>query len=159
MALVAAWTQRPYFGRSTVTSVDTAEAMHVYVQGKLTLEATPALEQAVRLSLVKGLAVVLHLQAVRQMNAAGVGYLLEARRRLLEAGLSLSLAGLSLKMRFLLRAWCVQTLFDEWQPAGAPGALAALESERLQELETVSVIGLSGAAVRWPVCGPWPFAA
>jgi len=28
--------------------VDTAEAMHVYVQGKLTLEATPALEQAVR---------------------------------------------------------------------------------------------------------------
>jgi len=31
--------------------------------------------------------------------------------------------GLSLKMRFLLRAWCVQTLFDEWQPAGAPGAL------------------------------------
>jgi len=36
MALVAAWTQRPYFGRSTVTSVDTAEAMHVYVQGKLT---------------------------------------------------------------------------------------------------------------------------
>jgi hypothetical protein len=49
-------------------------------------------------------------------------------------------------MRFLLRAWCVQTLFDEWQPAGAPGALAALEPERLQELETVSVIGLSGAA-------------
>ncbi|MFP5250007.1 MAG: hypothetical protein ACLGP3_09300, partial [Acidobacteriota bacterium] len=46
----------------------------------------------------------------------GFGALLDVRRDLLEAGLSLSLADLNFKIRFLLHAWCLQPLFDEWQP-------------------------------------------
>ena len=72
---------------------------------------------------------VVHLQAVRQVTAAGFGILMDARRQLLEAGLSLSLAGLSLKMRFLLHAWCVQPLFDEWQPAISRGRPLVPETE------------------------------
>ena len=41
------------------------------------------------------------------------------RRQLLDAGLTLSLADLKLKHRFLLHAWCAQPLFDEWESAGA----------------------------------------
>ena len=51
------------------------------------------------------------------MTAAGFGVLLDARRQLLEAGLSLSLGGLNLRTRFVLYAWRLQPLFDEWQPA------------------------------------------
>ncbi len=60
---------------------------------------------------------VVHLHQVRQVTAAGFGVLLDARRQLLEAGLSLSLGGLNLRTRFVLYAWRLQRLFDEWQPA------------------------------------------
>jgi len=62
-----------------------------------------------------------HLQSVKQVTAAGLGALMDVRRQLLDAGLSLSLAGLNFKLRFLLHAWCAQPLFDEWQPAIAHG--------------------------------------
>jgi hypothetical protein len=64
---------------------------------------------------------VVHLQTARQVTAAGLGILMDARRQLLDNGLSLSLAGLNFKMRLLLHAWCAQPLFDEWQPAIAYG--------------------------------------
>lgn len=129
MALVAAWMQRPYPGKSAVTSVATSEVMHVYAEGKLSAESADELQRATTASIVNGLVMVVHLQAVKLMDAAGLGYLMEARRQLLEAGLSLSLAGLSLKMRFLLHAWCAQPLFDEWQPAIAASRPMAPENE------------------------------
>jgi hypothetical protein len=46
---------------------------------------------------------------------------------LLEAGLSLSLAGLSMKTRFALYAWNLQRLFDEWQPTISRGRPLVVE--------------------------------
>jgi hypothetical protein len=48
---------------------------------------------------------------------------------LLEAGLSLSLAGLNLKTRFVLYAWNLQRLFDEWQPTISRGRPLVAEPE------------------------------
>jgi N-acetylglucosaminyldiphosphoundecaprenol N-acetyl-beta-D-mannosaminyltransferase len=146
MALMAAWTQRPYLGQSTVTSVNTNEVMHVYVHGKLTGETLPALESATAFAVSSGLVMVMHLQAVRQANAVGLGYLMEARRELLEAGLSLSLAGLSLKLRFLLHAWCAQPLFDEWQPTVGVGMLL-----KTPGTEQASSVRLNGEPEALPV--------
>jgi len=117
MTLLAAWMQRPYLGHSHVTTVSTPQVMHVYVHGRLSADTTTALEEAMHASVANGLVMVVHLQAVSQVTSAGLGALMDARRQLLEAGLSLSLAGLNFKMRFLLHAWCAQPLFDEWQPA------------------------------------------
>jgi len=64
---------------------------------------------------------VVHLQGVRQVTAAGLGALMGVRRNLLDAGLTLSLADLKLMHRILLHAWCAQPLFDEWESAGARG--------------------------------------
>jgi anti-anti-sigma regulatory factor len=79
------------------------------------------MQDATTASIVNGLLMVVHLHAVRQVTAAGFGVLLGARRQLLEAGLSLSLAGVSLRTRFTLYAWRLQRLFDEWQPAISRG--------------------------------------
>ena len=129
MALVAAWSQRPYLGPSRVTTAMTPQVMHVYVHGRLDIECVDALQGATTTSIVSGLVMVVHLQRVRQANAAGFGALMDARRQLLEAGLSLSLAGLTFKMRFLLHAWCMQPLFDEWQPAISRGRPLVPEAE------------------------------
>ena len=52
---------------------------------------------------------------------------------MLEAGLSLSLGGLNLRTRFVLYAWRLQQLFDEWQPAISRSR--PLASELLPESE------------------------
>jgi N-acetylglucosaminyldiphosphoundecaprenol N-acetyl-beta-D-mannosaminyltransferase len=119
MALLAAWFQRPYLGPSKVTTASTQEVLHIYLHGKLSAAIAQPLQEATEAAIAGGRVAVMHLQGVRQVSAAGLGLLLEARRQLLEAGLTLSLAGLNLKLRFLLYAWCVQTLFDEWQPVNA----------------------------------------
>jgi N-acetylglucosaminyldiphosphoundecaprenol N-acetyl-beta-D-mannosaminyltransferase len=116
-ALVAAWMQRPYLGPSRLTTAVTPQVLHVYVHGKLSLNVAESITQATSNCIVNGLIMVVHLQNARHISASGLGILMGARRQLLEAGLSLSLAGLSLKTRFLLYAWCLQPLFDEWQPA------------------------------------------
>ena len=129
MALVAAWMQRPYLGQSRVTTSLTPQVMHVYVHGRLGVEVADALQQATTASIINGQVMVVHLQTVKQTTAAGFGVLLGARRQLLEAGLSLSLAGLSFKMRFLLHAWRMQPLFDEWQPTISRGKPLVTETE------------------------------
>ena len=121
LTLVAAWMQRPYLGQSHVTTVNTPQVMHVYVHGRLSADTASSLEEALNASVVNGLVMVVHLQSVKQVTAAGLGALMDVRRQLLDAGLSLSLAGLNFKLRFLLHAWCAQPLFDEWQPAIAHG--------------------------------------
>lgn len=121
LTLLTAWMQRPYLGQSHVTTVSTPQVMHVYVYGRLCADTATSLVEAVHASIANGLVMVVHLQAVRQMTAAGLGALMDVRRQLLEAGLSMSLAGLNFKLRFLLYAWCAQPLFDEWQPAIAHG--------------------------------------
>ena len=121
MTLLAGWMQRPYLGASHVTTVATPQVMHVYVHGKLCGEIAPALLEAATASIASSLVMVVHLPAVKQITAAGLGALMGARRKLLEAGLTLSLAGLNFKQRFLLHAWCAHPLFDEWVPTIAYG--------------------------------------
>jgi hypothetical protein len=66
---------------------------------------------------------------VKQITTSGLGVLMSLRRQLLECGLSLQLAGLNLRQRFLLHAWCAQPLFDDWYPVSAQGRSLALETE------------------------------
>jgi N-acetylglucosaminyldiphosphoundecaprenol N-acetyl-beta-D-mannosaminyltransferase len=127
MALVAAWCQRPYLGQSRVTTAPTPQVMHVNIHGRLGAEIATPMQEATTASIVNGLVMVVHLHSVKQVTAAGLGVLLGARRQLLEAGLSLSLAGLNLKTRFVLYAWNLQRLFDEWQPAISRGRPLAAE--------------------------------
>jgi N-acetylglucosaminyldiphosphoundecaprenol N-acetyl-beta-D-mannosaminyltransferase len=136
--LVAAWMQRPYLGQSHVTMVNTPQVMHVYMHGRLCADTGSSLQEAMNASNASGVVMVVHLQSVRQMTAAGLGALMDARRQLLDAGLSLSLAGLTFKLRLLLHAWCAQPLFDEWQPAIAHGR------SMVQEIEAGARINLTG---------------
>jgi N-acetylglucosaminyldiphosphoundecaprenol N-acetyl-beta-D-mannosaminyltransferase len=129
LTVLSAWTQRPYLGQSCVTKVTTPQVMHVYVHGKLSTGIGAELQEATDASIAKGVVMVVHLQAARQVTAAGLGILMDARRQLLESGLALSLAGLNFKLRFLLHAWCAQPLFDEWQPAIAHGRSLAPRNE------------------------------
>jgi N-acetylglucosaminyldiphosphoundecaprenol N-acetyl-beta-D-mannosaminyltransferase len=117
MALLAAWCQRPYLGQSRLTTSITPQVLHVNIDGRLGAETAAAVQDATTASIVNGLMMVVHLHSVKQVTVAGLGALLGARRQLLEAGLSLSLTGLNLKTRFVLYAWNLQRLFDEWQPA------------------------------------------
>jgi N-acetylglucosaminyldiphosphoundecaprenol N-acetyl-beta-D-mannosaminyltransferase len=117
LTLLAGWMQRPYLGKSHVTTVTTPQTMHVYLHGKLCSQIAAELKQAGEASVAGSLVMVMHLQGVRQVTAAGLGALMAVRRRLLDSGLTLSLAGLSFKHRFLLHAWCANPLFDEWESA------------------------------------------
>jgi len=129
LTLLAAWMQRPFSDPSHVTTVNTPQGMHVYLHGRLGAHSSEELQQALESSLASGLVMIVHMQGVKQITAAGLGALMDVRRQLLEAGLTLSLAGLSFKQRFLLHAWCVQPLFDEWQSTIAHGRSMAPEAE------------------------------
>jgi len=129
LTLVAAWLQRPYLGQSHVTTLNTPQAMHVYLHGKLSADAAPALDEAAEAAVASGLVMVVHMQGVKQITAAGLGAMMDIRRQLLDAGLTVSLAGLNFKQRFLLHAWCAQPLFDEWQATIAHGRSMAPERE------------------------------
>jgi N-acetylglucosaminyldiphosphoundecaprenol N-acetyl-beta-D-mannosaminyltransferase len=117
VGLLAAWCQRPYLGESRLSTTATSHAMHVNIFGRLGAETAAALEAATAASIAKGLTMVVHLHDMQQVTAAGCGVLLEMRRRLLEAGLSVRLTGLSLRTRFVLHAWGLERLFDEWESA------------------------------------------
>jgi ABC-type transporter Mla MlaB component len=109
--------------------------MHVYVHGKLSGEIATALLEATSASVAGSLVMVVHLTAVRQITAAGLGALMDVRRKLLDAGLTLSLAGLGFRHRFLLHAWCAHPLFDEWESTIAHGRSMAKELEASGHLD------------------------
>jgi N-acetylglucosaminyldiphosphoundecaprenol N-acetyl-beta-D-mannosaminyltransferase len=129
VTVLAAWIQRPYLGSSHITTVSTPQVMHVYIHGKLSAEVGDSLQEANNASIASGLVMVVHLQSVRQITAAGLGALMDVRRQLLDAGLTLSLTGLNFKQRFLLHAWCAAPLFDEWESTIAYGRSMAKGSE------------------------------
>jgi N-acetylglucosaminyldiphosphoundecaprenol N-acetyl-beta-D-mannosaminyltransferase len=115
LTLLAGWMQRPYLGSSHVTTVSTPQAMHVYLHGKLGADVAIALQEAAAASIDASLVMVLHLQAMRHVTASGLGALMDVRRKLLDEGLTLSLASLQIKHRFLLYAWGANALFDQWE--------------------------------------------
>lgn len=136
--LVAAWMQRPFRGESHIATVTTPMAMHVYVHGKLSSQVAPELLDAASASVASGLVMVVHLQSVKQITAAGMGVLMDMRRQVLDAGLTLSLAGLNFKQRFLLHAWCAQPLFDEWE------STIPLSRATAKDVQTTAGIDLLG---------------
>ena len=138
MTLLAGWMQRPYLGASHATTVTTPQVMHVYLHGKLSGEIASALLKATSASIAGSLVMVVHLTAVRQITAAGLGALMDVRRKLLDAGLTISLAGLGFRHRFLLHAWCAQPLFDEWESTIAYGRSSP------KDLETTGRMDLRG---------------
>jgi N-acetylglucosaminyldiphosphoundecaprenol N-acetyl-beta-D-mannosaminyltransferase len=129
LTLLAAWLQRPFSDPSHLTTVNTPQGMHVYLHGRLSAHTSSEFQLASEASVASGLVMIVHMQGVKQITAAGLGVLMDVRRRLLDAGLTLSLAGLSFKHRFLLHAWCAQPLFDEWQSTIAHGRSMAPEAE------------------------------
>lgn len=144
LALAAAWMQRPYQGESRVTTVETPEVQHLYIHGKLSDNLNEVIDEAVSSSISKGQVVVIHLQNARLITPLGLGLLMDARRQMLDAGLSLSLSGLTMKTRLLLYAWCVQPLFDEWKPVFSN--LRAMAGARVD-------LGLSGEPEPVPMQG------
>jgi len=138
MTLLAGWVQRPYLGASHATTVTTPQVMHVYVHGKLSGEIASSLLEAASASVAGSLVMVVHLTGVRQITAAGLGALMGVRRQLLDAGLTLSLAGLTFRNRFLLHAWCAHPLFDEWE------STIAYSRSMATDLETTGRMDLRG---------------
>lgn len=145
MTLLALWMQRPYPGTSHVTTVTAPLAMHVHLHGRLSSEIATALQEAATASMESGMAMVVHLEEVKQITAAGLGALMGVRRTVLEDGFTLSLAGLNFKHRFLLHAWCADRLFDEWDSTAAYGRSAA------KDLGTTGAIDLGGKQDALPV--------
>ena len=129
MTLVAAWMQRPYRGVSRVTQAIMPHVMHVYVEGRLGAQTGPQLVETAEEAIARGLVLIVHMHAVKQITATGMGALMEVRRSLLNAGLTLSLSGLSFGQRFLLHAWCAEALFDESEESVVRGAWAQSENE------------------------------
>lgn len=135
MTLLAGWMQRPYVGESRVATATTPLALHVYVHGRLCANTAPSLQEAAALSITSNLVMVVHLNAVKQVTAAGMGALMGIRRSLLDAGLTISLASLKLRHRFLLHAWGAQPLFDEWESSTAYGRSVARELETTRRMD------------------------
>lgn len=129
MAVLAAWFERPGLGGASLSTAEMPPVMHIYLQGKLTTAHAGALGRAIDRSIANGQVAVIHLKGMQQASADGLGMLLDVRRRLLDAGLTLSLADVSLRLRFVLHAWCVQALFDDWQPLSAQGRSPVAQSE------------------------------
>jgi N-acetylglucosaminyldiphosphoundecaprenol N-acetyl-beta-D-mannosaminyltransferase len=129
LTLIAACLQRPFLADSHATTVNTPQGMHVYLHGRLCAHSVGDFRRASEASIASGLVMIVHMQGVKQITAAGLGVLMDVRRQLLDAGLTLSLSGLSFKQRFLLHAWCAQPLFDEWQSTIAHGKAMAPDAE------------------------------
>lgn len=144
LAMLAKALQRPYVGSSSLTAVRTATGMHVYVSGKLGSELTADLNAVVEQARGAGLQVIVHLQAVQQICTSGLGMLLSARRELLEDGLSLLVAGLNARTRFLLSSWSVLSLVGEWHPQGARSSMLSVKSEQIEAAEQEALRTRSG---------------
>lgn len=135
MTLATAWMQRPYSGDSRVTHARMANVMHVYIEGRLGEQTAQQLMDTTAEAILRGLVMVVHMHGVKQISAAGMGALMSVRRKLLNAGLTLSLAGLSLKQRFLLHASCAQPLFDEWEDRNVRKVQTGFEVESVPAIE------------------------
>ncbi len=144
MTLATAWMQRPYSGDSRVTHARVPNVLHVYIEGRLGAQTAHQLMDTTAEAILHGLVMVVHMHGVKQISAAGMGALMSVRRSLLNAGLTLSLAGLNFKQRFLLHASCAQPLFDEWEDSTTRAARTGFD------VESVPALDLPGEAEALP---------
>jgi anti-anti-sigma factor len=89
--------------------------VHLHFHGNLESDSASTLERTVNGCIDAGQLLVVHMDALRHASAEGLGALLDARQRLLANGLSLTLAGVTARMKILLSAWCLDPLFDEFK--------------------------------------------
>jgi N-acetylglucosaminyldiphosphoundecaprenol N-acetyl-beta-D-mannosaminyltransferase len=114
LAVMARLLQHPHRGPSAIKRTSDAGMVHLHIQGNLQAETAPTLDRTVTNCVSGGQLLVVHLRELEYANAEGLGALLDARQRLLSAGLSLTLAGTPARMKMLLSAWCLEPLFDEF---------------------------------------------
>jgi N-acetylglucosaminyldiphosphoundecaprenol N-acetyl-beta-D-mannosaminyltransferase len=115
LALMATCLQRPHRGPSAVNRTSDAGMVHLHIQGNLEADTANAIDRSVTSCVANGQLLVVHLREMTYANAQGLGALLDARQRLLATGLSLTLAGVSTRMKLLFSAWCLEPLFDEFR--------------------------------------------
>jgi N-acetylglucosaminyldiphosphoundecaprenol N-acetyl-beta-D-mannosaminyltransferase len=116
IALIGNLLQRPYSGPSEVKSISDNGIVHLHLHGNLDTETMPAsIDRTVANCVAEGQLLVVHLRNLRYASAEGLGALLDARQRMLASGLSLTLAGVSTRVRLLFFAWCLEPLFDEFK--------------------------------------------
>ncbi len=127
MALLAARSQRTFLFQSRVTTAVAQRVLHLHIYGRLGAESAAAVQEATTTStstVWRWSCICAPRARSRPVDSSP----LEMRRQLLAAGLDLP-AGLGLKTRFMLRAWYLQQLFDEWQPVTSRRRRSALVTE------------------------------
>lgn len=116
MTLMGNLLQRPRGGRSAVKCTSDNGMTHMHIQGNLDADtAASFFNRTVSDCITGGQLLVVHLWDLKYASADGLGVLLDARRRMLAAGLSLTLAGIPARIRFLFFVWCLEPLFDEFK--------------------------------------------
>ena len=115
VALLATLVQRPHRGPSAINRTGDAGMVHLRIQGNLEGSATSVLDRTVTNCIAGGQLLVVHLEDLNYASPEGLGALLEARQKLLAMGLSLTLSGVPARTKFLLSAWCLEPLFDEFK--------------------------------------------
>jgi N-acetylglucosaminyldiphosphoundecaprenol N-acetyl-beta-D-mannosaminyltransferase len=123
LALMANLLQRPRRGPSAVNRTSDTGMVHLHIQGNLEAETTNAIYRTVTNCIAGSQLLVLHLQDLEYANPQGLGALLDARRRMLATGLSLTMTGVPAKIKLLFAAWCLEPLFDEFTLEREPFAL------------------------------------
>lgn len=114
LALLADFVQRPYRGLSAINRTSDAGMVHLHIQGNLEAETAGAIHRTVTNCVSSGQLLVVHLNDLEYASAEGLGALLDARRRMLATGLSLTMASVPAKIKLLFAAWCLEPLFDEF---------------------------------------------
>jgi len=114
-ALMAQFLQRRHRGQSAVSRTGDSGIVHLHLQGNLESETSVALNRTVDGCIAGGQLLVVHMKDLEYASPEGLGALLAARQRLLATGLSLTLAGVPMRLKLLFSAWCLEPLFDEFK--------------------------------------------
>ncbi|MFC5861887.1 WecB/TagA/CpsF family glycosyltransferase [Acidicapsa dinghuensis] len=114
-ALLAGLLQSPRQSVSEVQRTEDRGVVHLHVRGKLGATVTATIDRTVTECVVNGNLLVVHLKKLTFAGPEGLGALLDARQRMLASGLSVTLAGVPLRFRILMSAWCLEPLFDEFR--------------------------------------------
>jgi N-acetylglucosaminyldiphosphoundecaprenol N-acetyl-beta-D-mannosaminyltransferase len=135
LAVMARVLQRPHRGPSSIKRTSDTGMVHLYVQGNMLADVAVTLNRAVTSCVASGQLLVVHLRELKYASAEGLGALLDARQKMLAAGLSLTLAGASPRMKVLFSAWCLEPLFEEFTlDRGRFGAAGAKKTSRFATL-------------------------
>ena len=138
LALTANLLQKPHRGASAVLRTSDAGMVHLQIQGNLEADTAVVLDRTVQSCVAGGQLLVVHLGDLEFASAEGLGALLDARQRLLANGLSLTLAGVSARMKVLFSAWCLEPLFDEFK---LEQERFALDKKAAQSVRFASLVG------------------